>query len=64
MKATFGHQIRAPTELINDNTVSLSTELGHEGKIFFVDRQHTLNTKVAMCRIFQPTYLYVAIAIR
>ena len=24
MKATFGHQTRAPTELINDNTVTLS----------------------------------------
>ena len=23
MKATFGHQTRAPTELINDNTVTL-----------------------------------------
>ena len=24
MKATFGHQTRAPTELINDNTVTLT----------------------------------------
>ena len=24
MKATFGHQTRAPTELINDNTVTLN----------------------------------------
>ena len=27
MKATFGHQTRAPIELINDNTVTLKTYL-------------------------------------
>ena len=27
MKATFGHQTRAPTELINDNTVTLNKSI-------------------------------------
>ena len=26
MKATFGHQTRAPTKLINDNTVTLISD--------------------------------------
>ena len=30
MKATFGHQTRAPTELINDNTASELCEIKDE----------------------------------
>ena len=37
MKATFEHQTWAPTELINDNTVTLKwiSYLTHENKLLF-----------------------------
>ena len=47
MKATFGHQTKAPTELINDNTVTLSNKL-----IF-------LYLKTRRCKYYALTIVYM-----
>ena len=41
MKATFGHQTRAPTELINDNTVTLMVIVQPSMEVQYYSDRHS-----------------------
>ena len=56
MKATFGHQTRAPTELINDNTVTLSQSETWLGKILANDICLAKLTIFFPCQTFMLQY--------